>query len=227
MRRRTAQNKFSSADGRVRLQRQVSGLDIIADRLNALPTLAAHVAWQDRPPIEPAGNLCERYGPHLPYQYCDPIERAYYVTWSLAQRIIGAPSTDDVRKGLSEAATRFGEEAAQHPVTMRVEYPVMQLSKGANPHDPFVEDWRKPPFAGVSWRDSIGEMLWHLWQFYFQDGGWERLKRCQRCSAWFVDRAKNKSGKWCSGKCKDSFWNRPRRKNAKKSKKGALHGKKH
>ncbi len=306
MRQRTGRNKFSDSGGRVPQKRQAAGLRIIADRLNEMPMLRTLVAGQD----------------------CAPIERTQCTVWSLAEHIIGGPPMDGTGNGLTESAKRFNTAAAQHPVTMRIEYPVMRLEKGervtasvprqsvadkdradvtinapplikkeslvtsdatdearwltipeaaerlgvqpfyvnkwvqqgripsengkirediaaqyecvvtppmprprieqriVTSSDTFIEDWKKPPFAGVSWRDETGEMLWHLWHYYFQDGGWKRLKRCRRCPAWFVDRSKNQSGKWCPGTCKGKFWTRPQRRESKEAKKkgGRKHG---
>ena len=59
--------------------------------------------------------------------------------------------------------------------------------------------------------DPLGEGLWLLWRYGFDQGGWERLKRCDRCRRWYVDTMKNKRGRWCTRSCYDKDWNRPAR----------------
>lgn len=75
----------------------------------------------------------------------------------------------------------------------------------------FALDRKARPTA--QWgRDALGEALWVLWRYGFDRGGWERLKRCERCQRWLVDTMKNKMGRWCSRSCYDKDWNRPARK---------------
>ena len=70
----------------------------------------------------------------------------------------------------------------------------------------------KGAHATAQWgNDALGEPLWMLWRYGFDRGGWERLKRCERCRRWFVDTMKNKMGRWCSRSCYDKIWNRPGR----------------
>lgn len=59
-----------------------------------------------------------------------------------------------------------------------------------------------------------GSILLFLWQYYFKDNGWERLKRCPTCKKWFVDETKNKSKERCSNHCTWLWWTRSRRKEA-------------
>jgi hypothetical protein len=53
-----------------------------------------------------------------------------------------------------------------------------------------------------------------LWESYFKDEGWQRLKRCPTCEKWFVDDTRNKSKERCSGSCTWNWWTRSRRKEA-------------
>jgi hypothetical protein len=56
--------------------------------------------------------------------------------------------------------------------------------------------------------------LCFLWEDFFSNRGWERLKRCPRCGKWFPDKTKNRSKKRCSAKCTARWWNRSRRREA-------------
>lgn len=56
-----------------------------------------------------------------------------------------------------------------------------------------------------------GEMLIALWESAFSAGAIRRLKRCDLCARWFVDRADNTAGRWCGRRCKDRWWTRGRR----------------
>ena len=98
---------------------------------------------------------------------------------------------------------------------MVVEYPIIGIKKGTKPEaDRFNEIETKPPHTAIASRDAIGTALWHLWLFYFQDYGWERLKPCAVCPRWFVDTSKNRKTARCSSACTWKWWSRNRRKAA-------------
>jgi hypothetical protein len=69
-------------------------------------------------------------------------------------------------------------------------------------------------FAGHKPASHTQSALWYLWRYYFQDNGWERLKRCPQCKRWFVDESKNKRKGRCSPHCTWNWWSRARRKQA-------------
>ena len=98
---------------------------------------------------------------------------------------------------------------------MVVEYPaVVGVKKGATPADDrFIEKEMEPPHTVIASRDEVGTVLWHLWQFYFQDRGWKRLKRCpiSACRKWFVDTSQNRQKARCSDVCTNKWWDRYRR----------------
>jgi hypothetical protein len=168
------------------LDSPLGGLQVIADNLNDLPDLRTLVAGRD----------------------CDPLEKENCETWTLAETIVSEPS-------LSRASKKFNRHAQNHPVTMFVEYPVMGIKKGSEPEaDRSSAKNKEPPHTAVASRDAIGTALWHLWLFYFQDYGWERLKRCAVCPRWFVDMSKNRKTARCSSACTWKWWSRDRRKNA-------------
>ncbi len=45
----------------------------------------------------------------------------------------------------------------------------------------------------------VGGTVWLLWEHYFRNQGWRRIKRCRlsSCSKWFVDRTRNRIGQDC------------------------------
>ena len=57
-------------------------------------------------------------------------------------------------------------------------------------------------------------MLALLWEYYFQNKGYDRLKRCPKCKKWFVDETRNKSQIYCSHHCGNLYWNRAQRREA-------------
>lgn len=54
-------------------------------------------------------------------------------------------------------------------------------------------------------------IAFYLWESVFLQKGYERLKRCHKCEKWFIDRGKNKIARFCSPKCTNQWWKRPRR----------------
>ena len=53
-----------------------------------------------------------------------------------------------------------------------------------------------------------------LWKRFFGEGGYERLKTCQRCGDWFVDLGRNKQAVYCSPSCRTRWWSRGQRRTA-------------
>jgi hypothetical protein len=183
MRGKAGRKKISNSGERVRERKALSGLQIIADHLNDLPVLRTLVAGRD----------------------CDPLEKENCENWTLAETIVSASS-------LTHASEMFTLHANKHPVTMVVEYPVMDIKKGPTPaEDRFIEKDTEPPHAAIASRDEAGTVLWHLWQFYFQDRGWKRLKRCPVCQKWFEDTSQNRRKERCSAVCTNKYWNRYQR----------------
>lgn len=54
-------------------------------------------------------------------------------------------------------------------------------------------------------------MLRDLWRAVFLHRAGGRLKRCDRCLVWFVDRTDNTGRRWCGDDCKGLWWTRGRR----------------
>ena len=68
-----------------------------------------------------------------------------------------------------------------------------------------------PDYKGLN---TIQAGLLLLWEYYFKDGGWQRLNRCPECEKWYVDDTRNKSKERCSAHCTNLWWTRARRKEA-------------
>jgi hypothetical protein len=112
--------------------------------------------------------------------------------WRWAEHLVTQP--------LAQAVDLFNAQARQLPVLMQVELA---------PKDP--HSFLAPLDRGG---DRQGDMLRHLWWYYFHGNVWTRLKRCPVCRAWFVDTSKNKVTARCSARCTAQWWSRSRRKEA-------------
>jgi|GEM_PF-2166806 len=72
-------------------------------------------------------------------------------------------------------------------------------------------------------------ILWLVWEIFFQKVDLARLKKCDVCGKWFVDRTKNRSKKRCSPPCTWQYWSWGERKQAghklpgKKPRKSRVH----
>jgi hypothetical protein len=53
-----------------------------------------------------------------------------------------------------------------------------------------------------------------LWENFFRNGEWRRLKRCRRCAMWFADHSDSRTRSFCSETCRDKWWDRGRRRQA-------------
>ena len=61
--------------------------------------------------------------------------------------------------------------------------------------------------------DPRGRAVAWVWQLLgLRDR--DRLKRCARCTTWFVDRMRSKRKVWCSSECHDAAWRRAERRKA-------------
>jgi len=67
--------------------------------------------------------------------------------------------------------------------------------------------------------------LW--WDYYFQNGGWKRLKKCLNCRKWFVDDTRNRQKERCSKECTWKFWSWTKRKEAGHKLSGKKKGRPH
>lgn len=105
------------------------------------------------------------------------------------------------------AIDKFNSLAKENPVSLEIM--IKKSKKGLSIYNggPTVEI-----FAGHNPTSSMQSALWFLWRFYFQNKGWDRLKRCPQCRKWFVDQTKNKKKDRCSKHCTWQWWSRDRRK---------------
>ncbi len=59
--------------------------------------------------------------------------------------------------------------------------------------------------------DLLPIVLRQVWQAVFLEQQLDRLKRCDRCARWFVDRGDNRRARFCGSECEQRWWTRPRR----------------
>jgi len=66
--------------------------------------------------------------------------------------------------------------------------------------------------------DNVAEYVaaW-VWKVVFQEAGYEHLRRCLKCTRWYVYRGRNQMGRYCSPSCANRWWNRDRRRASAKS----------
>jgi hypothetical protein len=69
--------------------------------------------------------------------------------------------------------------------------------------------------------DLLPIVLRQLWETVFLERQLDRLKRCDRCARWFVDRGDNRRARFCGRECEQRWWTRPRRRLVKEGRKTA------
>lgn len=111
----------------------------------------------------------------------------------------GKPWDLNKRTPLPEVAVEvFNELAEKNPISLKLDVKKTEKTIEPSPgHYPTTE---------------MQEALWFLWNFFFSERGWERLKRCPKCMKWFVDDTRNKRKIRCSRHCTWQWWSRDRRK---------------
>lgn len=119
--------------------------------------------------------------------------------WELAERIVSQP--------LAQAVDLYNGEARKLPMLVQVELVQGETST-------FLASQEKHG-------DRRGDVLRHLWWYYFPKNDWRRLKNCPVCRNWFVDTSKNRVTARCSSECTAHWWSRDRRKAAGHRMKGA------
>lgn len=98
------------------------------------------------------------------------------------------------------AINLFNELVKEHPIPMKL---AVQKRSG-----------KIKVFPDHKGSNFIEVTLLLLWEYYFKDEGWQRLKRCPICEKWFVDDTRNKSKERCSEHCTCLWWTRTRRREA-------------
>jgi len=113
-------------------------------------------------------------------------------TWEFAERV--------VTQSLAQGVELFNAEARHTPMFLQVEH---------------VQGEASTFLASCEMRDDRrGDVLRHLWWYYFHAKVGVRLKRCPVCQNFFVDTSKNRVTVRCSTACTDEWWTRARRKDA-------------
>lgn len=101
-----------------------------------------------------------------------------------------------------ETARRFSCLEHHHPA--RLALSDMSLAVGGR--EQVVEITRASYTDGDPWSEATFT-AWLVLGLRERD----RLKRCARCRAWFVDHMRSKQQVWCSSTCHDAGWSRSRR----------------
>lgn len=118
--------------------------------------------------------------------------------WGLIEEILALGT-------LREQSARFTLLASSHPVFQRV-----TMRKVTERQSGSIQ-----PVPSLSVPHSVcGHALDTLWDCYFHDQGWTRLRRCAVCQTWFVDPTDNRRKERCSAECTMVWWSRSRRKQA-------------
>ena len=109
---------------------------------------------------------------------------------------------------LENAQRNFHWLAKQYPAQLSIK--LIRTPKGHKGHDV------PTPLLVAHEPASSGDFL-HLrilWECFFGNQGYERLKPCQRCGDWFVDCGRNKRAVYCSEVCGNRWWSRSQRRAA-------------
>jgi hypothetical protein len=121
--------------------------------------------------------------------------------WQAAERIIDSAWQEVSRQHKdppTQAVAMFNELAADCSFQLQVN------SKG----DSVISSKGSPLRKVVRW----------LWDIYFREHAWDRIKRCGKCEKWFVDVTKNRTTRFGSDYCKNRFYSRAERDRAKERK---------
>lgn len=116
-------------------------------------------------------------------------------SWGLIEEILSLTS-------LRKQTDRFTSEARSNPVFQQVR--MKNVTKNNSQSLQPVPSFALPTTVR-------GQALDALWEGYFHDQGWERLKRCAVCHIWFVDQTDNRRKDRCSSACTTVWWSRSRR----------------
>ena len=113
---------------------------------------------------------------------------------------VGAPSLENAQRS-------FHWLSKQYPVELTID--LKRTQKGV---------LAVPGVRAHESHSGLGVAFLHiLWEDFFGNRGYERLKTCQRCGDWFVDLGRNKKGVYCSTRCSSRWWNRNERRKAEHS----------
>lgn len=120
--------------------------------------------------------------------------------WTAAWRAVARmlPPNGKFSTKLVESFNEFSEEAL-------VRFRLYRNKNGTvEPRWDVAADWGK------------GRVVKLLWDFYFTNECWRRLKKCRKCRAWFVDHSRNHGKRFCKRECADLWWTRAQREKARK-----------
>jgi len=171
------------------VQSQLDGLDLIALHLNSIPH------WDKNHELHSIWSKMEGIISTMTDQ--PPSEKEEKRGTTILTQSHWSPNKRYLLPGM--AISGFNFHAKKNPVSLIIS---RQKSKTG-----VIEI-----SAGHETTSLMQSALFFLWSFYFQDKGWERLKRCPQCRQWFVDKTRNKKKDRCSPHCTWQWWSRDRRK---------------
>lgn len=181
--------RFTTALGTTR------ALEEVVKQLNRLPGEAADQseAWKEGVGIVEA---------LLPAPGDDPTARTLLGGYGVSPGM--TPSRRQVRL-VGVAVRTFNRLAAKARVELR-----FTLARDGQPLPRFVQD--------VLPLNQAGEVVRTLW-YALSGREWERLRRCDQCGTWFLDRSDSQTRRFCrGGGCSDRWWTRARRRGMRTSK---------
>jgi hypothetical protein len=110
-----------------------------------------------------------------------------------------------------EAISRFNTLAKDNPIPLMVSGKISPKAKD----NLILQSGSIKIRAGHAPNPTLEQMAtYHLWEYFFRNNGWERLKQCPQCGKWFVDDSRNKKKERCSVQCTDRWWSWGRRREA-------------
>jgi len=109
------------------------------------------------------------------------------------------------------AISRFNTLAKDNPIPLMVSGKISPRAKD----NLILQSGSIKIRAGHAPNPTLEQMAtYYLWEYFFRNNGWERLKQCPRCGKWFVDDSRNKKKERCSLHCTNRWWSWGRRKEA-------------
>jgi predicted RNA-binding Zn ribbon-like protein len=144
-----------------------------------------------------------------------PSDQVWFDAWQIIEQIVTLGEAGKLR----DAVKQFTAQAVQHPLRMKVIIKRAASKQAMEESVPLLEF----PVTPLDIALNI------VWDYYFRNQGWTRLKRCPVCQTWFVDTTRNKSMLRCSRECTLRWWDYNQRKKAghvKSNKGGSRHVKK-
>jgi hypothetical protein len=147
-----------------------------------------------------------------------------YLTWKWAEGILlecQSHSSDGMLP--SDIIDKFNRESRSVPLILEIDWTSQRRSRRkGNKEDQGDQEGKDSvlmqrkvlAFGGDKQFTVKSDVIYLLWNIFLDKRKRERLKKCQLCEQWFVDRTRNHTKMWDSAKCKWKSWNRGKRRQA-------------